>query len=105
MLRMIWSGLSIMEDKNMCRKIIYVILALLLWACEPVNKQYVGIVIDKEHREGYIRLQYIGEQLLPMPVPERYILVVQDSTGKARGVKVSAESYYRIEIGDSVNLR
>ena len=61
--------------------------------------------VRKEHREGYIRLQYIGKQLLPMPVPERYILVVQDSTGKARGVKVSAESYYRIEIGDSVNLR
>lgn len=81
------------------------LLALLLWACESVNKECGGIVVDKKYYEGYVRLHFYGKRMMPTPVPERYVLYVQDSTGKTRTIRVSEESYNSVEINDFVNLR
>lgn len=89
----------------MYRKIIYMLFAFLLLSCESVNKEYSGLVVDKKYHEGYIRLQYYGKRMMPTPVPERYVLYVQDSTGKVRTIRVSEESYNNIEINEFVNLR
>lgn len=79
--------------------------AFLLLSCEPINKEKSGLVVDKEYHEGYIRLQFYGKRMMPTPVPERYVLYVQDSTGKIRTIRVSEESYNNIQINEFVNLR
>lgn len=89
----------------MCRKIIYALVALLVLSCNTVNREYSGIVVDKKYHQSYIRLQYYGKQLHPISVPERFVLYIQDSTGKVRSISVDEASFNSHEINDHVYIK
>ena len=89
----------------MCRKIIYALVALLVLSCNTVNREYSGIVVDKKYHQSYIRLQYYGKQFHPIPVPERFVLYIQDSTGKVRSISVDEASFNSHEINDHVYIK
>lgn len=87
------------------KRIIALLFAICLVSCSEIEHTHEGVVVDKKYHEGYVRLQYYGKRMMPIPVPERYVLYVQDSTGKVRTIRVSEESYNNIEINEFVNLR
>lgn len=85
--------------KKLC--LLFAVLAL---SCAPADQVIEGVVLEKEYRPSEIQLRFYGKKLRPQPTAEKYILHLQDSTGKVKRICVFKEIYDACKVNDYVKL-
>ena len=85
--------------KKLC--LLFAVLAL---SCAPPDQIIEGVVVEKEYRPSKIQLLFYGKTLVPQPTTEKYILHLQDSTGKVKRIRVYKEIYDVCKVNDYVKL-
>lgn len=78
------------------------LLAVMALSCAPADQVIEGVVLEKEYRPSEIQLLFNGKTFVPHPIPEKYILHLQDSTGKVKRIRVYKEIYDMCKVNDYV---
>ena len=85
-------------------KKILLLLLVCLVSCthDPVKRE--GLIVKKRYIPSRIVIRHVGKMMYPSPVPEKYIICLQDSIGKIRNTQVCPEVYDMVEVGQFVKI-